>query len=355
MTISPRIWIPLAVLVLAVAPNARADPLGAASGYNVFAFQNYTSSTDSQGPVAVGGDANLSPFKANVNGGQPSGTPSLVVGGNLTLSQGEVAHGDLYVGGSLNMTQASVTGGNVYVGGNFTLSQGEVQNGGKVYVGGNYYPSSTGTTAVQTNTPLPVANPVNFADAQAALTGQSASWGAMATTGVAALDSQSGTLTLTGSNSGLNVFSINASQLGSASAVNITAPGGSTVLVNVTGSGTVNVATNFALNGIGQSGVLFNFGNFSTVNLNSTSFKGSILAPFATLSVNNGNVEGTAIANNITTTNSGEFHYYPFGGGGLPGGGGGGGGGGNPIPAPPGLILGLIGAVGGWGIFRRRS
>jgi hypothetical protein len=69
-----------------------------------------------------------------------------------------------------------------------------------------------------------------------------------------------GTLSLAGTNSGLNVFSVTGSELQSANSMNISAPAGSTVLVNVSGSASAFQNGQVSLSaGLTESRVLYDF------------------------------------------------------------------------------------------------
>ena len=309
-------------IVAGTAPVVRADSLGVASGYNLFVFTDLTRSyTDSEGRVAVGGNANLTGY--GINNTQPGDGPgvnALVVGGNLSYNGGEVHYGDTKVGGAVS--------------GSFGSPHGTVTSG-------------LGTGGL----------PFSFSTAITDLTNKSAYWGGLASTGT--VDTTPwGAKTLTGTGSGLNVFNVTGASLSGLTSLTIDAPAGSTVVVNVTGNpGTFSNYSMF-LNGITRNDVLFNFVDATSLNVSGFSFKGSILAPFATLNHNNGNIEGTVIVNAVSAGN-GEFHNYPFRGTPPPAPRGGG----DPppppppsaVPAPPGLVLGMIGAFEGWGLFSRRK
>jgi hypothetical protein len=150
----------------AIAPlAARADQLnfGAAAGYNVFVFNNFTESgTDIEGRVAVGG--NFAP--ANGGGMTIASTSTdgasvydLVVGGNFTNGSNTMGGGSAWIGG--NMTWNSLTlANNAYVGGTFTdTGGGSVNNGGTIYYTGSY--NGPSYISHQLESALPAA-PINF-------------------------------------------------------------------------------------------------------------------------------------------------------------------------------------------------
>ncbi len=235
---------------LLLANSAHAAFLGDAANYNVFIFGSgdfVSQNTDTMGDLAAGGDVSLMNYGvAQGIAGDPTQTPNparLVVGGKLTATNGGVGsnqRGTLYTN-----TAASLTG--------FTVA----------------------------NT-LPQTVIGSFSADQTQYTNLSSSLGTLASNGSSVLGSGN-TLTLTGTASGLNVFDISAATLSSADTVNISAPLGSTVLINVSGtSATLQNGNVNETGGIGAGSVLYNFYQALTVNLpGSKDPEGSILAPLA--------------------------------------------------------------------------
>jgi choice-of-anchor A domain-containing protein len=242
--------------------------LGVAGDFNVFVFDRITQThSDTQGRVAAGGDASFLHYGLGSGLANSAGErDDLVVGGHLTFHHGQVHHGNVVHGGTGVLA-------------NFGLPNGTARQG----------------------------RPVNFDAARTELSGLSAAWGALAPNGTTA--DHWGTLNLTGHDASLNVFTIPAEQLGRAVGFNVSAPAGSTVLVNV--SGTAGRMQNFGMNVLGtdRQHVLFNFTAATTLTLGAISVQGSVLAPFADVSFDNGNLEGTLIARSMTGT--GEFHHFP--------------------------------------------
>jgi choice-of-anchor A domain-containing protein len=260
----------LSVLCLwLMAAPARAVPSSLETvlgSYNLFlsgdlgtASSNYGGG--SQGAVAVGGKAWLSGVAINANGG--STVPALTVGGNLKFSNGYI-NGDVYAGGSAKVTSAGVNG-----------------------------------TVFDHQKTLPVDIDAMMSDistTSAYLASTDAL--AMGTVGMVAVN-PGNALTLTGTSSGVNFFSVTAAQLaaiGSGSLV-ISAPTGSTAIVNVSGT-SVNVGggggygINF--NGIAMNNVLFNFYQATSITMHT--FDGAVVAPQAAVTLNNGSLQGTLIA-----------------------------------------------------------
>lgn len=284
--------------ITSAATLAPADP------YNVFIFGNMTeSNVDSEGRIAVGGNANLTNFGvgSTFSGNPSSAGNTLVVGGNLSYNGGEVHYGNVVYGGTLT--------------GSVSAPNGTVMQGGVI----------------------------DFAAAQSTLTSSSAFWSTLTPTGSTL--NEFGGVKLVGTNSDLNIFSLSGSALNAAWGVTIDAPTGSTVLVNIDGS--VNDFDNLGINfqdtnndGTGitsKQKVLYNFYQATSLSISGISVQGSILAPHAAVTFGNGNVEGNLIAASLT--GSGEAHNYLFSGN-LP----------DPVPEPSSVVL----ALSALGLLARR-
>jgi choice-of-anchor A domain-containing protein len=250
--------------LLTLQPIAHAGVLGVAEGYNAFIFGNMSvQDSDTEGAVAVGGNATYTSYSIAQSLGN-SGT-NLVVGGNLNFSNGTIY-------------------GNTVVGGSATISS-----------------ASTGSVTSHVSTPT---LPINFSAAQTNLTQTSTYLNGLSNTG-SYVDAW-GSLTFTGSNDGLNVFSIAASTLDSSYGITINIPSDAFAIVNVIGSTSVslpNVGFNF-----NSTDVLWNLSGVTTLSM--ASFNGSILAPSANVSFNNGALNGTLVANCLT--GSGQLNDVLF-------------------------------------------
>lgn len=111
----------IASLFVVASAGASAAIVGPAADYGVFVFGsgNFASqNTDSGGNIAAGGNVSLQNYSvASAIVGNPFLSPDparLVVGGNLTATNGGVGQGQngaLYVGGTVNRTSFTATGG----------------------------------------------------------------------------------------------------------------------------------------------------------------------------------------------------------------------------------------------------
>lgn len=295
---------------------AHAGIIGPAADYNVFVFGSGNfqgQNTDTTGNLAVGGNVNLNNYGVAQNiAGNPALNPNparLVVGGNLTAVNGGVGQGQngaIYVGGTASLTSFTATGG----------------------------------THAQTL--------VDFAAAQSLYQGLSADWAGIATNGTAS--TSFGTLTLTGTSNTLNVFSLTAADISNTNTVNISAPTGATVLINVTGDNVVfqNGEVNLQ-GGLTSAYLMYNFVNATSVTLaGSKNPKGSILAASAGVVGNYGAMDGQLITGSFGGVGGDPYGHTQFNNvrflGDI-----------NAVPLPAGVWLMLSGLAALGGVARRRG
>lgn len=242
---------------------AIAATLGIANDYNVFVFGDaHQQWTDSEGSIAVGGNATYESFYARMDPNSPlpnqptSGGHALVVGQNLTFNGGS-ANGNVTVGGTATINNVNVTG--------------------------------------QVNQGVPLGTFFNQAEQE--LKALSASLQSLDSTAVGSSDYQNWIFNGT---SGLNVFDITASDWSQASRFQVNAPSDATVLFNVTGSGVTVTNHGMLLNGgITNRKILFNLHDANAVTFSNYGIQGSVLAPYATVSGEWGQINGNLIAANL--------------------------------------------------------
>jgi choice-of-anchor A domain-containing protein len=289
--------------------RAQATPLtlGQASNYGVFTLGNFTETgTDSQGRVAVGGNfapANGGGFTIASQMSDPAGVYDLVVGGNYTNNGYSMGGGDAWVGGNMNWNNVSLPH-NAYVNGTAT-NNGGGSVGGTIYAGACAEPGY-----ISCKVSAPTAAPINFLSAQTNLDTVSSTLEATAANGTVSFDGYS-TYTLTGTSSSLNVFDLTNSSYNGAT-INITAPAGSTVIVNVPGTADSISGGSINLNGVTDANVIFNYSSATTVSISSLAFNGTLLAPYASFTGNSGQLNGQLIVDNAAGTT--EFHNVLFSG-----------------------------------------
>lgn len=244
--------------------------LGAATGYNVFLFGDINQpSSDTEGKMAVGGNAYLSAYS---------------VGDKLPASNGAVDV--LIVDGNLLFISGDVWGGNVVYGNSTNLP--------------------TSTVSVRDGT-VRQDNPINFASAYIYLSNLSNTLSGYVPNGT--ITNEWGILTLTGTHPYLNIFNVSGSDFSSANSRIIDVPAGSGVLVNIDGT-FINLSRGLEVKGTGINNVLFNFYQASQINIHAVDVTGSILAPDADVIYNSGIVTGQLIANSMN--GSGQFNYSIF-------------------------------------------
>jgi choice-of-anchor A domain-containing protein len=149
-------------------------------------------------------------------------------------------------------------------------------------------------------------------------------------------------LTAAGPPASLYVFNVTGAELANAAGhgLSITAPAGSTVVVNVAGAASALASMGITLNGVDRQHVLYNFFEAQNLTINAISVEGTVLAPLATVNFVNGQINGTLIANHLT--GSGESHLHLFEGT-LP-----------TVPEPGTCALGALGMAIVVGLQRRR-
>jgi choice-of-anchor A domain-containing protein len=274
----------LAVGLLFLFPGiSKAVPLGIASDYNEFIFQNITQSgTESLGRVAAGGDVSYLDMgvATQVTGSYPLG--DLSVGGDLSWQRGSV--------GSLDQSDPSYQKGSIFYGG-----VAELANVG--------YGSLTKGT------------PIDFASAQTYLSNSSLYWAGLAatgTTGITVGSDSRNLISLTGMNPTLNVFSLAGADLLNASRLDINSPAGSTVLVNINGTAGAMQNFGFFLTGVDDQYILYNFYEANALAFDAIEIHGSVLAPWANIDFSNGHIEGQLIG--LSLFGTGEARNEPFSG-----------------------------------------
>ncbi len=295
-----------ALLLCSSVALAHGSVLGVAGDYNVFTFGDFSGSSDSEGRIAVGGNATIQNFSIgnSLGAASPSDPYTLVVGGNLTFQNGTSSFGGIAVGGNAGLTSVNVNG-NANVVGTLTSQYGQI-NGS---VDANAWSSqNTGGPSGISGKAAPISGIVNFLSIQNTLDSDSLSWGALKQTGT--VTSSYGSLTLTGTSAGLNVFDVTSAQLaGATGGFTISAPAGSTVLVNISGTSVSFPNTGYSLNGVSSQNVMFNLDNATTLTAQG-GIDGSILAPFANMTFNNGAINGEVIAESLM--GSGQTNDVPF-------------------------------------------
>lgn len=273
-----------AVLALLISTHAAAIniDLGPATGYNLFIKENFTQpGADSQGKIAIGGNANIGQYDVAVNyepGTRRDGiqfwtdpgkyADVLVVGGNLTTTQ--------WAWGNVK--------GNLVLGGE--LTQGSSKN------------AVLGTTTK--------GKPIDFDAAFKQFTNLSQTLAGQSNTGGVEFK-YNNWLILDGSASN-DVYVANITGQMLASATDLTATGldkNDTLIINVSGKNinfdSLNYGQRESFNALDMSAsnILFNFFEAETITF-SGGIKGNILAPNADFTFLQGDLSGQVIAKSWT-------------------------------------------------------
>ncbi|MBS1728804.1 MAG: choice-of-anchor A family protein [Armatimonadetes bacterium] len=268
-----------------------------ASDYNVFVREGFSGqNSDVQGRVAVGGTFNVQNYSIGSGLSAFNGV-SLMSGGDFTYNNGQVFHG------------------------NVTTSDNTPTTPGMNVVEGSLY-SNTAPTIV-------------IPELMTELVARSGYIGSQAATGTT--DYSFGSLTLSGGSGDTRYFDVTASQLASTTNFVINAPSNATVVVNVNGANASFQNAGYSLTGgIDASHVLLNFWNATSLTLAGVGVSGSVFAPQADVTFNNGQLNGQLVAHSFN--GSGEMHIADFTG---------------IVPVPEPAALSVV-AVGLIGLFLRR-
>ncbi|WP_245768993.1 choice-of-anchor A family protein [Stigmatella aurantiaca] len=238
-------------------------------GYNLFLEKDYTGGHDVHGKVAAGGNISMTGFSVGVKLPDNNIANTLVAGGNLTLSHGGV-WGNAFYGGSYSGDTSTLFARG-------TLAQGK---------------------------------PINFTAQFAGLRGLSTQLGNLKANGTVTREAWGGVM-LSGTNAKVNVFDVDASAFIGAVVLTVNAPGGSLVVINIRGtSATFTGIGNSFSGGIDAHGILYNFVDATAITAQGYGFWGTVLAPKADITFNNGSFNGGIYAKSLT--GDAEGHLEPL-------------------------------------------
>lgn len=126
---------------------------------------------------------------------------------------------------------------------------------------------------------------------------------------------QSGGINLTGSNKDLNVFKISDSDLNDTTNIKVEVPTKSTVIINVSGSALKLGNAGISLIGVPSNQIIYNFYEATTLYISNIYLEGSVLAPKAAMTLNNGTYIGNYIGASLEPASQGfNFKSVPFSG-----------------------------------------
>jgi choice-of-anchor A domain-containing protein/uncharacterized repeat protein (TIGR01451 family)/uncharacterized repeat protein (TIGR02543 family) len=239
------------------------------SDYNLFLLEDYTGGHDVVGKVAAGGNITMTDFSVGMGLPDNGTSGTLVAGGNLTLSRGGV-WGEARYGGRYRADPSVV------------------------------YPR--GGPAQGT--------PIDFAARFSELRRLSSRLNSMPANGSTSREVWGGIM-LKGSDPAVNVFDVNASAFKTAKLFNIHAPAGALAVVNIRGASASLSGFSFTFSGgIDMHGVLFNFVDATHISASGIGIKGTVLAPYARVTFNNGSWDGGMYA--VSLKGNAEGHINPL-------------------------------------------
>ena len=170
-----------------------------------------------------------------------------------------------------------------------------MSNGDAVYGGSANVASNEGFS----NGKLSKGNPIDFNATGDELRSLSKNLASLTPNGKTTAQSWGG-INLTGSDSQLNVFNLDGSAVSKANNFAITSNSGSTVVVNVSGTSVSLQNFGFNVSGTNRQNVLYNFYEATDLTASGIGIEGSILAPLANFTFNNGQVNGNVVVASLT-------------------------------------------------------
>jgi choice-of-anchor A domain-containing protein len=222
------------------------------SDYNLFLLEDYSGGLHVAGKVAAGGNITLDSFGVGSALPDDNVSNTLVAGGNLHLTNGTVS--------------------------------------GATWYGGSYTPTPDWSVTFHRGTAAQ-GTPIDFAARFAELRSLSSRLATQHTPN-GTTESQWGNLYMTGQDPCLNVFEVNASDFQNAQGRNIQAPAGSFVVVNIRGT-TLTFSGGISFSGgITPQRVLYNFVDATRIDASDFGLPGTVLAPHARLTFNDGGWSG---------------------------------------------------------------
>jgi choice-of-anchor A domain-containing protein len=241
--------------------------LGDAQDWNVFVLGNYRWGWDVQGRVAAGGNVTMEYF---------------------SLGQSDPGGIALVVGDWTGLTSGTVYGDVVWNNGRRIADDVTFAGGGTEYHG----------------------SPIDFVAAQTHLEDLASDLSDLPANGTTSVSAW-GEVRMTGTNPAMNIFEVDGADLADAVYIDIDAPAGSFVVINVAGGvGFDNLYIN--LSGVDEQHLLWNFHDATWLDFEAIGLRGTFLAPSAHTCFDNGNFDGQIISYHLY--GDAEGHHFPFAG-----------------------------------------
>lgn len=245
--------------------------LGDAEAYNVFVLNDiYQPTSDTEGKVAVGHEANFENYTIGYELPNSNGTEDVLIAeNNLTYVKGNIFGGNVVYGKQTNLPDDFVN-----------IPDGELRKEEGV---------------------------IDFEAAEQHLLNLSNDLANYTTNGETT--SEFSTIRLNGGNPFINVFEVEGDLLTASSEMNINVPNGAVVLVNISGNN-IDWGGGLVVTGTELSNVLYNFHEAINLRIEGIDVTGSIIAPKADVNFVSGVQNGQMIAKNIL--GSAQFNNVPF-------------------------------------------
>ncbi|MEL7316798.1 MAG: choice-of-anchor A family protein, partial [Cyanobacteria bacterium J06559_3] len=302
------------------AAEAASYSLGKAADFNVVILGDYTlTNTDVEGKLAVGGTFTANTFGVGSKLRGDHGD-TLVVGGDINLSNGKV-YGDAVYGGSATVTTDA--GFEFRASDNTIIRKSNLRRGTPI----DFTSLGQSVKHLAANIAHKAAG-LNYSQTVEPMAGGIATTIANATTNILYIqyDDDVTLAKFVGTNASENVFNIETGALDTLKKLTFDVPETAKVIINVEGEsvdlsefgiffgdqdcnpGATNTVHFWCRDR--SRNILFNFEQASTLSISEVGFMGSILAPNAQVDFNNGHINGTLIADNLSGT--GESHLHLF-------------------------------------------
>lgn len=294
------------LFLLGMASPLKADLNSDPWQINVYAISGIGNSGSSYsgasiaGIAASGGSSYLSSIGLDTSG--QGATFSMYTGGNLTLNASSSNHGGLSVSGNLNYNNSSVSG-NVSSGGNLTGNSGSIT--GNVSLGGTNQ-SGSGLSIIGTvSQNQAFTSPVNYTTVSNYFQQASTFWAGLPATST--WTNVYGQIVVSNLQAGRNIVNLALADISTAYGIKLTGPANAFVVFNVTdATGNLETVTYNFSGGVNMGDVLFNLPNSTSLSMAGGTYA-SVLAPSATVTYNNGMLQGNLVANNLL--GSGSFSH----------------------------------------------
>ena len=294
--------------------------------FNLFLTGDFVyHNSDVEGRVAVGGNVTLKSFSLGLKA--PKTSYTLIAGGNVNLGGpgpadgGQINNGGLWAGGNVNLQRVGLPSGNILAKGNINLQELTIENGGiitegnvtlqnvavrkDVIAGGSITIKDSSIHGQQIeNSSISITPPLDFSKIDLLALSENL----INNNGIVAKP-DNGEITIFTDNCTDDVCFINLSSVDFESAWGLSIEGSKKpIIINIfPEDNDTSISINemsFKIKGdVSSLDILYNFYNFSDIELHHIGLIGSILAPQATVTFYEGVMYGTLIAHNLTCGN----------------------------------------------------